>query len=211
MKQLNLFKSIGIILILWGIISGCESQEVKANKLIKEYLFRTLYNFKSYEPISIEIDSAFTSIYRDSAILHHAGIIRNYVEKIQSEESNMEKFMEKSKIFEGSTSSYGREQALKNMKNIAKSDSLISEYKNAIGIHVDSIKMLAANFDIKFQGWEAMHRFRSNDIEGISGLAQLLFIFDDKMSKLVSVLDLDDEDFKFAKAIIDYAIESEND
>ena len=50
------------------LLSGCKSKEEKANELIKDDMFKVLYDFASYEPIETNIDSAFTSVYTDSII-----------------------------------------------------------------------------------------------------------------------------------------------
>ncbi len=60
------------IILIAVIFTACQSKEEKLNKLIKDDLFKTLYDFESYEPIETIIDSAFTSIYRDSTILYSA-------------------------------------------------------------------------------------------------------------------------------------------
>ena len=49
-----------LIAVLVGIFSGCrqtsEDKLDKANKLIKEEMFKTLYDFQAYEPIESIID-----------------------------------------------------------------------------------------------------------------------------------------------------------
>lgn len=41
------------------ILSGCKSKEEKALEIIKNEMFKTLYDFESYQPIETKIDSAF--------------------------------------------------------------------------------------------------------------------------------------------------------
>ena len=63
------------------LLSGCKSKEEKANELIKDDMFKVLYDFASYEPIETNIDSAFTSVYTDSIITRHAYFIKIAIEK----------------------------------------------------------------------------------------------------------------------------------
>lgn len=41
------------------ILSGCKSKEEKALEIIKNEMFKTLYDFESYQPIETKVDSAF--------------------------------------------------------------------------------------------------------------------------------------------------------
>ena len=50
----------------------CKSKEDKANELIKDYMFKNLYDFESYQPIETKIDSAFHTIYNDSTAMYYA-------------------------------------------------------------------------------------------------------------------------------------------
>lgn len=58
------------------VMTGCKSREEKAAELIKQEMFKTLYDFESYEPIEIKIDSAFTSIYTDTLALMYANEVK---------------------------------------------------------------------------------------------------------------------------------------
>lgn len=67
-------KIIFITLSAIFVLSGCKSKEDKALEVIKNQMFQTLYDFESYQPIETKIDSAFLSIYTDSAIIRHGYI-----------------------------------------------------------------------------------------------------------------------------------------
>lgn len=206
MVHFSSLKKIGIAMMLISIIVGCESNEKKADKLIKEYLFRTLYDFKSYEPILTEIDSAFTSLYMDSAILHHAGMIDDYTEKISEENSTIKENMESLSLIQAQK---GVETSKLN-QSISTSESKIAQYKENIQLHIDSIKMSASNLDVKFEGWHAKHRFRANNEDGVSDLAELHFYFDERVKKIVHAVDWENPYLTRAKIIIDYALRPED-
>lgn len=75
-------KIIFITLSAIFVLSGCKSKEDKALEVIKNQMFQTLYDFESYQPIETKIDSAFLSIYTDSAIIRHGYIINELLEKV---------------------------------------------------------------------------------------------------------------------------------
>jgi hypothetical protein len=51
------------------LFSCSPSREEKAAEIAKSEMIKILYNAGSYEPIETQIDSAFTSIYTDLAIV----------------------------------------------------------------------------------------------------------------------------------------------
>lgn len=57
MKQIIIMALAGIF-----ILTGCKSKEEKALEAIKDEMFKTLYDFESYQPVETKIDSAFLSI-----------------------------------------------------------------------------------------------------------------------------------------------------
>ena len=59
-----------LILSLFPMLFSCSpSREEKAAEIAKSEMIKILYNAGSYEPIETQIDSAFTSIYTDLAIV----------------------------------------------------------------------------------------------------------------------------------------------
>ena len=70
MKRLMVFV---LSTLFFGLLFvQCKSKEDKANELIKDYMFKNLYDFESYQPIETTIDSAFHTIYNDSTALYYA-------------------------------------------------------------------------------------------------------------------------------------------
>ena len=76
-------------LFVFLLLCSCQSREEKVAELIKQEMFKTLYDFESYEPIETKIDSAFTSIYTDSIIKSYAYIARAFLDDV---EENLDKF-----------------------------------------------------------------------------------------------------------------------
>lgn len=60
-------KKLLLLLVTTSIfLVGCKSKEEKAQEAIKKEMFKTLYDFNSYEPIETKVDSSFYSIYTDT-------------------------------------------------------------------------------------------------------------------------------------------------
>ena len=80
---------VSLIIISFCLVS-CISDEDKAENLIKEKMFKTLFDFESYEPIETIIDSSFTTVYRDSIIQNYAITRQAYSNLIDKEKRELE-------------------------------------------------------------------------------------------------------------------------
>lgn len=89
------------------VMTGCKSREEKAAELIKQEMFKTLYDFESYEPIEIKIDSAFTSIYTDTLALMYANEVKIMFDELEKEEAEYESAKSAMEIWSDSYSSLG--------------------------------------------------------------------------------------------------------
>ena len=92
------------------ILSGCKSKEEKALEAIKNEMFKTLYDFESYQPIETKIDSAFLSAYTDSIIIKHGYILNELLKEANEALSEIKEANRSIEIWSDSYSSYGREQ-----------------------------------------------------------------------------------------------------
>lgn len=202
----NIFIFFGIIVFM---VSSCKSKEEKANELIKAELFKTLYDFSSYEPIETIIDSAFTSIYTDSTILTHAYIIKgcidrldNYISEINSTRSSMD-------IWGDSYSSYStrryNDAKEKFETTLEKANTDVKKMNESMLL----IKGKIEKFEPSYIGFQAKHKFRCKSKGGNFTIGNYLYIIDDKFDKIISVIDLDDDENEEMKKIIDEAKEFE--
>lgn len=194
-------------ILLFGIIAllfvACKSKEEKANELIKEELNKTLYDFSSYEPIETVVDSAFTSIYRDSLILSYAYKIQACLELFKEQMAEVNSEISTAEIWSDSYSSYGRkkfnearEKALTSLDKAKFYAQKMEEEKTLLKTEIDK-------FEPSFCGYQAKHKFRCKTKGGNFHLADHLYIIDEKFERILSVSRLDDEDFEEIKELID--------
>lgn len=194
-------------ILLFGIIAllfvACKSKEEKANELIKIELNKTLYDFSSYEPIETIVDSAFTSIYRDSLILSHAYKVQACLELLKEQIAEVDSEISIAEIWSDSYSSYGRkkfnearEKAQTSLDNAIFYAQKMEEEKTLLKTEIDK-------FESTFCGYQAKHKFRCKTKGGYFDLADYLYIIDENFGKILSVSRLDDEDFDKIKELID--------
>jgi len=191
--------------IVLSVFNSCKSNEDKANKLIKDDMFKTLYDFSSYEPIETIVDSAYTSMYSDSLIVLHAfganmalKKARENLEDLKSAEKSMEIWR---------PNSYSSNYAISQYKEA------LNEYKEKLGLATsylamsDSLSKLVVvqikDFKPEFIGWEAKHKFRCKNKGGNFSLGDYSYIIDPKFLSIIRRDDLDDETFAEVKVVID--------
>lgn len=195
--------------IIAVIFSGCKSKEEKAAELIKKEMFRTLYDFESYQPIETKVDSAYTSIYTDSIILSHAYIAKQLLadvdkclEEIKDAKSTME-------IWEDGYSSLSRTKFNDAYDKYKKNLEEAKSYMNVVNSSIDSIKILANNFTPKFYGWMVTHKFRCKTKGGSPDIGDYIYIFDKDMKNIIHKEDINDESLASLKKIITEAINND--
>jgi hypothetical protein len=203
----NNLLSIFIILL---IVVSCQSKEEKAAKLIKEDMYRTLYDFSSYEPIETKVDSAFTTIYHDSIILGYAYLSKEYLEKVNESLDKTKEAQSSMEIWSNSYSSFG-EYKYKNARNeFNTSLEKAKEYMSEIKVLQNSIKKRTTEFKTTFYGWQAKHKFRCKTKGGNFDLANYIYVFDPKFKKIIYSENVDDEKLVKMKNLIDESLKNDS-
>lgn len=205
--QVTTSKYIPIFVICLTFL-GCTSREEKANKLIKQDMFKTLYDFESYEPIETKLDSAYTSIYTDSIIKLYASIasallddIQDNIDKMKDDESTME-------IWRYSYSSLGRNKFKKAYEDFSERLDETEFYMKVVNKYMDSIRFKFSIFKPQFYGWKAIHKFRCKTKGGNFDLGDYIYVFDKKIKNIISKEDMNDDNSEKIKDLINEAISS---
>ena len=200
-------------ILVFGIITllfvACKSKEEKANELIKAELYKTLYDYASYEPIETIVDSAFTSIYRDSTILSHAYMIKVCLDKVHEYLDEVKDASSSMEIWSDSYSSYGRGKYYDAKEKFTTNLEKAEIYQQKINEIIPLMKDEIDNFNSSFCGYQAKHKFRCKTKGGHSTIGNYLYIVDTKFKKILSVSDLDDKDEVEIKNLIDEVREYE--
>lgn len=201
-------KKILSFLLVSLLLFGCQSREEKAQELIKQDMFKTLYDFASYEPIETKIDSAFTSIYTDTLALLYANGINEMFEELEDKRVEYESARSAMEIWADSYSSLGiykfNEAKRKVDEYIEKMDDVLKE---ADDVYV-KIKERKQKIGRSFIGWEAKHKFRCKTKGGNFDLGNYLYVFDKDVNQILYSKDMDSKDYLQLVGIIKEAIQS---
>lgn len=188
------------------LLTGCQSKEEKADELIRKELFKTLYDFESYQPIETTIKEAKLNLYNDTAFWRLGAVLA------YSMDQSME-HIEKSKEAENHMNIWGPPTAYSS----SYSDRRYYEYRNEYMEHLEkaleigrTCKSLAGTMrDSLLQcdttqviGWEVSHRFRCKTRGGNLAIGDYRYIVDKDFENIILREDKDDDDDKKIRAAL---------
>ena len=201
-------KSILLLSVLFFLLS-CQSKEEQIERLIEDALFRSLFDFSSYEPIETKIDSAFSSIYRDTLIISYAYLVQKELEDIDNYLRNIDRAQSTMEIYFDSRSSSGRLRYNRANQEVEENLSKARESLSIINDYYDLIRERAETFQNDFIGWQAIHRYRTKTRGGHFDIGDNLYIIDPDLEKIIYQESLDDEELRSLRNLIDEALEQD--
>lgn len=202
--------SISFVFCLF-LVCSCKSKEEKAAEVIREHLSKTLYDFESYDPIETIVTEAYETVYNDSTAFSKALVMSLGMNEVAQAIKEAEDAVDYMRIWGAPTAYsssysdskyYGYKKDYDENMNKAKIGMLAI---NSLGIELqDTIATLDAT---KVIGWEVKHKFRCKTRGGHYDIGDYRFIISPDFTKVIFVEDLDDDDYKGARKMIDQALE----
>lgn len=201
-------KKVFYILISVLAVVACSSKEDKANKLIKDYMYKHLHDFKSYEAIETKVDTLYNTPFSSNECISLANTAYSVLENMQEYGDKAERDEQSMDIWSGGWSSTSRNEYTKAYKSWL--NNKINETTERITYLTAAKELLekTKGLDGKEQvGWLVTHTFRSNTLGGNSSLGNYIFLMDKDFKSIIANYDEGDEDIANALSTIS-AIES---
>lgn len=194
-------KSFFILAAVVFALVGCQSKEDKANKLIKDYMFKHLHDFKSYEVVETKLDTLYNKPITDLECINLAKEANEHAQKSVEYGEIAEQYSRTMEIWSGLRSISAGKEFLKaceswceNKKNETfETIAAIQAGKKIL----ERAKTLNGHEQI---GWIAYHTFRSNTLGGNMSLRTYQFFVDKDFKNIIATFD-DDEEQGFAEAV----------
>lgn len=209
MKHINFYLSV---LLAFTLVS-CASKEEKANKLIKQYMYESLYDFESYEPMKTTVDSLYADVRFDDEALSYAKAGRKSLNEVSGLLDEMHSAQQSMDIWSDSYTSFGRSkfEAARNEfkeKYEAVQQSLREVYMSMLKI-LDRKEYIEQNQNGEFVGWKVEHKFRCKTKGGNAAIGNYIFIFDKDLKEIINTYDIDDDDYSSIVDFLEEALDRE--
>lgn len=185
-------KIISLSLLFLSVLlafSCSQSNQKKAEAVIRKYMSENLPDYSSYKPLTTRIDSAFRTPLFDDRTLQLASLCANLKEAIQYFEEPLEKAMKEKDKWKDDTSPSGRENYEKAKQEY---DFLFPRIVNGernfllgtqkLSQHIDSL-------DHEFIGWTVRHSFEAKDVQGKKRRTDGVFVMDKDFQDVIYSLE----------------------
>ena len=196
------------VFLVAAAVCACTSREDKVADLIKDDMFKNLYDFESYQPIETKIDSLKHDKYGDTLIFDNVMLAYEVNKDFDKAANN---FDEQERLAEVYFPSY-YSSSLSDRK-FNKSRSKMQEYLDEMKMYnmtLDSLQMLIRTLvkqcDGSQYGWLVTHKFRCKTKGGGSTIGTYYYFMDNDCEKYYRRLDEADMSFEQYKEWVDGAI-----
>ena len=190
-------------------ISACTSKEKKVAETIKSEMFKTLYDFESYQPIETKIDTLRRDKYGDTLIFDDVMLMAAAYDKFKKEKENFDEQVEIAEIYRptyysSSTSDNKFYAARDKMKEAL--DGM--KFYNAIMDSLNTeIRTKEKKCDNNQYGWFVTHKFRCKTKGGNSTIGTYYYFMDIDCKRIIRRFDEDDMTLEKYHKNIDAALE----
>ncbi len=196
----NVFVStlIIIILVLGLSLTSCSSKEDRANKLIKERMSKTLFDYASYDPIETIVSEAKATMYNDSSCWNAGTILAEFMKlglKYGDAMNDAKEHMEIWGLPSYYSSFYSDNKYYKYKSEYEDAANSLTVSLEICKILADSLREQIMNLDENsVVGWEVTHKFRCKTKGGQSTIGNYRFVMDKNFKSILINEDIDDED-----------------
>lgn len=196
-------------LIMVFAVAGCQSREAKANKLIKDYMFKHLHDFKSYEVVETKVDTMYNLPIYDSLCLELARSIKSHLEKVVDYDSDAESDERTMDIWQGGWSTTSHLEYMKAYQSWINNKVHAALERGSYLSDAKRLLLRIEQLDPKEQiGWQAEHTFRSNTLAGNTSLGNYLFLIDKDFKTILAAYEDDDEEMNDAVEAISLVLKN---
>ena len=188
-------KNLLIIIVVAICLTACgDSKEVKAEKLAKKALNSVIVNMDTYEPIETKIDSAFAPLSSPEVFRFYEQLpdqMRLFFD-YQDEAKRLKTTID---LQEELDLSLGRNIYNQNKEDYENALKKIKEYDEKMEAFVKDMNQKAKEKPV-FNGYRVKHTYRYVTKEGDKTIGHCLFLMNKDLTKVESMIDLDDEVIK---------------
>lgn len=186
MKKIFYLALVAIVMVACG-----QSQEQKAEYLIKERLKKSLYKPETYKPVETKVDSAFAP-YDDPAFfeeLAELGKMNSEYEELESKAKHAKSSMA---IWSGPyMSAYGRNEYQEAKSGYEEANAKLEKLKTKGRKQFEKIANML-QVSNKFIGYKAVHNYRADNNAGNTLIGNTIFFIDKNFEEITYSMEVDE-------------------
>lgn len=185
-------KNLFYLALIAILMSACtQSQEKKAEALIKENLKKSLYKPETYKPIETKVDSAFAP-YDDPAFFEELSEFGNIISEYADLEEKAKDAKTTMSIFDDphlSAFAINQYQEAKNDYDEAN-EKIEKLKKKSIKQYEKVVNMLQGSR--KFIGYKAVHNYRADNNAGNTLIGNTIFFIDKNFEEIICSMEVEE-------------------
>ena len=186
MKKIIYLALLAVIMIACG-----QSQEQKAETLIKESLKKSLYKPETYKPVETKVDSAFAP-YEDPAFfkeLAELGKLNNEYVELEEKAKRAKSSMS---IWSGPyQSAFGRNEYHEAKEEYEEANAKIEKLKTKGRKQYEKVAKMLQD-ERKFIGYKAVHNYRADNNAGNTLIGNTIFFIDENFTEVRYSLEVEE-------------------
>ena len=176
-------KFIYLTFLTLVLVACSQSQEQKAEVLIKESLKKSLYKPETYKPVETKVDSAFAP-YDDPAFFEELAELG----KMNSEYEELEEKAKRAKssmaIWSGPyQTAYGRNEYQEAKEEYDEANAKIDQLKTKGKKQYEKVISMLQG-ERKFIGFKALHNYRADNNAGNTLIGNTIFFIDENFTEV---------------------------
>ena len=165
------------------LVACSQSQEQKAEALIKESLKKSLYKPETYKPVETKVDSAFAP-YDDPAFFEEL----TELGKMNSEYEELEEKAKRAKssmaIWSGPyQTAFGRNEYQEAKEDYDEANAQINKLKTKGKKQYEKVVSMLQS-ERKFIGYKALHNYRADNNAGSTLIGNTFFFIDENFTEV---------------------------
>lgn len=205
MKKNLLFKSHFFLMFGVLLLSACSSKEDNATETIKNEMFKTLYDFNSYEPIETTFDSLKKDKYGDTLIFSNVMMIKYAMDDFDKAKKEFDDARETSEIYRPTpyASSFSSKKYIDAQETMNKCYKDMNFYISIMDSLYIVVKELEKKCDGQFYGWFVTHKYRCKTKGGSPTIGTNYYFMDKDCKKVYRYFDDDDFSLENYKSLVD--------
>ena len=186
MKRILYFALFAVILTACG-----QSQEQKAEALIKESLKKTLYKPETYKPVETKVDSAFAP-NDDPALYHELAILGEMNSQYEDLEDKAKHAKSSMSLWEGPyLSSFEKNEYKEAKAEYDDANAEIEKLKKKGRKQYEKVANMLQT-ERSFIGFKAFHNYRADNNAGNTLIGNSVFFIDKEFKEITFGLELED-------------------